>query len=220
MKKNRLNVYPILGLFVLGLFGFGCAHKIRVTIPPKIDLVQYQTIGIVEFSSTSPNATPDLNQFATQKFMNFIQNAQPQVRFLELGPEGALLKAVGRQRIDLESIKAIGKKYGVSTVFSGSYEISDVKPKLNIKDLASLKASADVSLSMVSKQWETATGATMWTQSRKGQWPVASISRDSKTPVSLSVSAPEERYRQFIADLAFAMTEDFRPHFEEREAPK
>ncbi|HZR47500.1 MAG TPA: hypothetical protein VFA47_12385 [Candidatus Manganitrophaceae bacterium] len=219
MKKDRLNRYTaVLGLFVLGLFG--CAHTITVKVPPKIDLTPYQTIGIVEFSSASPKATPELSQLATQKFMNDIQSAQPQVRFLELGPEGALLKTIGRERMDLESAKAIGKKYGVATLFSGSYEISDVKPKLNMKDLASLNASADVHLSMVSKQWETATGATMWTHSRRGEWQVASLSRDAKTPVSLSVSRPEEQYGKFIAELAFAMTDDFRPHFEQREAPK
>lgn len=219
MIKDCLNrSTAFLGLLVLGLFG--CAHTITVKVPPKIDLTPYQTIGIVEFSSASPKANAELNQLATQKFMNFIQNAQPQVRFLELGPEGTLLKTIGRDRIDLESVKAIGKKYGVATVFSGSYEISDVKPKLNMKDLASLNASANVNLSMVSKQWETATGATMWTNSRRGQWEVGSFSRDAKTPVSLSLSKPEEQYGRFISELAFSMTDDFRPHFEQREAPK
>lgn len=219
MEKKRLSQYAaVIGLFVLSLFG--CAHMITVKVPPKIDLTPYQTIGIVEFSSASPKATAELNQLATQKFMSIIQEAQPQVRFLELGPEGALMKTLGRERIDLESAKAIGKKYGVGTVFSGSYEISDVKPKLNMKDLASMNASADVGLSMMSKQWETATGATMWTQSRRGQWPVASFSRDAKTPVSLSVSKPEDQYGRFISELAFSMTDDFRPRFEQREAPK
>jgi len=60
----------------------------------------------------------------------------------------------------------------------------------------------------------------MWTQSRRGQWPVASFSRAAKTPVSLSLSKPEDQYGRFISELAFSMTDDFRPHFEQREAPK
>ena len=220
MKKPCLNAHIyVLGLAVFSLFAFGCAaHTITVEIPPKIDLKPYQTIGIVEFSS---NSTAKLNQSTTQKFMKYIQKAQPQVRFLELGTAEQFVKEVGRQRLDLEAIKAAGKKYGVSSIFTGTYELSDVKPKLDLKSgFSSINASAVVNITVVSKHWDTATGATAWTNSRHGQWSVAKVKKDSKTPVSLSLSDPEDKYEGYIEDLVFAVVDDFRPHYEQRKAPK
>ena len=220
MKRPSVNASVAACGFVLAaVAALGCAHKkIVVEIPPRIDLQPYQTIGIVEMSS---NSTEALNQLATQRFIREIQSAQPQVRFLELGPQDPALRGVGRDRLDPDTLKALGKKFGVSTIFSGSYEISEVKPKVTVRDdLSSLSASASVSMAMVAKHWDTATGATLWTNSRHGQWPVASVSKDSKSPVSFSLSVPEDRYAQFIGKLVYAVTNDFRPHYETRKVPK
>jgi L,D-peptidoglycan transpeptidase YkuD (ErfK/YbiS/YcfS/YnhG family) len=203
-------------MFILLLFG--CAHKILVEIPPRIDLQSYQTIGIVEFSS---NSTDQLNEFATQKFMAMIQTAQPQVRFLELGSQEQLLKAIGHDRMDPEAVKAIGKKYGVKTIFGGTYEISEVKPRVSLgEDLSSINASAVVNVSMTSKHWDTETGATIWTHSRYGEWPLASVKKGSGSAIFFSVSDPEDKYGQFIGKLAYAVTDDFRAHYEKRVVPK
>jgi hypothetical protein len=140
---------------------------------------------------------------------------------LELGAQEQALRAVGRDRLDPDTLKALGKKFGVTTIFSGSYEISELKPKVTVgDDLSSLSASASVSVVMVAKHWDTTTGATLWTHSRHGQWPVASVSKDSRSPVSFSLSVPEDRYGQFITKLVYAVTDDFRPHYETRKVPK
>jgi hypothetical protein len=219
MKQLCRNAQvTIWGSVMFSVLALGCAHKITVEIPPRIDLQSYQTIGIVEFSS---NSTEKLNQMATQKFMSVIQGAQPGVRFLELGSEEQALKSVDRQRLDPDAIKALGKKHGVSTIFSGNYEISNVKPKVRLgEDLSSVSASANVSVSMVSKHWDTGTGATIWTNSRQGQWPVASVQKGTRNPVSFSLSIPEDQYEQFIGKLVYALTNDFRPHYERRKVPK
>jgi hypothetical protein len=202
---------------VVGLSVFGCAHTVVVEIPPKIDLQPYETIGIVEFTS---NSNENLNQIATQKFMGFIQNAQPQVRFLELGPEDQLVTRLGRNSLDIESIKAIEKQYGVSSVFTGRFEISNVQPKVNIgTGLSSLHASAVVSISMVSKHWETMSGATIWSNSRQGRWKVAGIHSDSKD-ISFSMNNSDDQYGRYLEELAFAVTDNFRPHYVKRKAPK
>ena len=214
---NLRTLKIFLVSLVVGLSAFGCAHTVVVEIPPKIDLKSYKTIGIVEFSS---NSRESLNQIATQKFMGVIQNAQPQVRFLELGPEDQLVKKLGRNSLDIEAIKAIEKKYGVSSIFTGSFEISDVKPKVSIgTDLSSVRASAVVNISMVSKHWDTVSGATIWSNSRQGHWKVAGIHSDSKD-ISFSVNNPEDQYGRYLEELAFAVTDHFRPHYEKRNAPK
>jgi len=218
MEFPNLRTFIIfLGSLVVGLSAFGCAHTVVVEIPPKIDLQPYKTIGIVEFTS---NSKENLNQIATQKFMGVIHNAQPQVRFLELGPEDQLVKKLGRNSLDIEAIKAIEKKYGVSSIFTGSFEISDVKPKVSIgTDLSSVRASAVVNISMVSKHWDTVSGATIWSNSRQGHWKVAGIHSNSKD-ISFSVNNPEDQYGLYLEDLAFAVTDHFRPHYEKRNAPK
>lgn len=214
LKWDSRLFLPVMFILLL----LGCAHKILVEIPPKIDLQSFQTIGIVEFSS---NFTDQLNEFATQKFMTMVQSAQPQVRFLELGSQKQLLKTIGHDRMDPETIKAIGKKYGVKTIFSGTYEISEVKPRVSLgEDLSSINASAVVNVSMTSKHWDTETGATLWTNSRYGEWPLANVKKSSGGIISFKVSDPEDKYGQFIGKLAYAITEDFRVHYEERAVPK
>ena len=206
-----------LGSLVAGLSAFGCAHTVVVEIPPKIDLQPYKTIGIVEFTS---NSDENLNKIATQKFMGFIQNAQPQLRFLELGPEDQLVNKLGRGSMDIEAIKAIEKKYGVSSIFTGSFQISDIAPKVTIgTNLSSLHASAVVNVSMVSKHWDTVSGATIWSNSRQGHWKVAGINSNSKD-ISFSMNDPEDQYGRYLEELAFAVTDNFRPHYEKRNVPK
>jgi len=206
-----------LGSLVVGLSAVGCAHTVVVEIPPKIDLQPYKTIGIVEFTS---NSDEKLNQIATQKFMGFIQNAQPHLRFLELGPEDRLVNKLGRNSMDIEAIKAIEKEYGVSSIFTGSFQISDIAPKVTIgTNLSSLRASAVVNVSMVSKHWDTASGATIWSNSRQGHWKVAGINSNSKD-ISFSITNPEDQYGRYLEELAFAVTDNFRSHYEKRDAPK
>jgi hypothetical protein len=218
MKIPHLRTLKIfLGSLVVGLSAFGCAHTVVVEIPPKIDLQPYQTIGIVEFTS---NSKESLNQIATQKFMGYIQNAQPRLRFLELGPEDQLVEKLGRNSLDIEAVKAIEKKYGVSSIFTGSFEISDVKPKVSIgTDLSSLRASAVVNISMVSKHLDTVSGATIWSGSRQGHWKVAGINSNSKD-ISFSMNTPEDQYGRYLEELAFAVTDPFRSHYEKRNVPK
>jgi hypothetical protein len=219
--QSCLSAMTGLGLMALCLWGAACAKTIVVEIPPRIDLQPFQTIGIVEFSSTSPNATDALNQLATQKFMSYIQGAQPQVRFLELGSESHVLHSVGHERLDLEALKAIGKKYGIGSIFTGVYDISDVKPSMSIGgDLSSLNVSAAVYISLVSKHWDTNTGATIWTDSRHGQWNVAGFHKEADLPGSISISDPGDSYGRHLEQLDYAVTDSFRPHYERRTVEK
>jgi len=72
---------------------------------------------------------------------------------------------------------------------------------------------------MVSKHWETGSGATIWPNSRQGHWKVAGIRSDAKD-ISFSMNAPEDQYGRYLGELAFAVTDPFRPHYEKRKAPK
>jgi hypothetical protein len=213
-RYGRKFGFTLLAMLLGGLAA--CAHTVTVTLPPKVDL-QSQTVGIVEFTS---NSTDKLNQYATQRFMSVVQGAQPQVRFLELGPEKEVLKAIGEQKMGPQAVKKIAKSYGVSAIFAGSYDVSDVKPTVSLQSLKSINAAGSVKVSMAVRQWDANTGATAWTNSRLGEWQVANFDRGAGGAISLSVSSPEEKYEQYISKLVFAISDDFRPHYEERPAPK
>jgi len=206
-----LSVLPV----ILVIFLFGCGPKtIVVEVPPKIDLQSYNAIGVVDFASDRPDT---LNQFATQKFMNLVQTSQPNVRFLELGPMDQLLRAVGRERMDREALKILGTKYNVDTIFTGAYEISDVRPQIRVsEDLSSVSAAATVRIALTLKHFDTKTGVTLWTNSRQGQWPVAKVGTGTGGALSFSVSDPQERYARSMEQLIIAVADDFRHHYERR----
>jgi len=211
------TVKRCLGSLALGAWFAGCAHTVVVEVPPKIDLGPYGTIGIVEFSS---NSSESLNRIATRKFLESIQQAQPKVRFLELGPEGRLLETLGRDSLDPEAIRAIHGRYGVNSVFTGRFEISGVRPDVSIgADLSSLNASAVVNISMSSMHRETGSGATVWSNSRRGQWKVAGI-RSRGGDLSFRWNTAEDPYGRFLEELAVAITDPFRAHAIRRKVPK
>ncbi|MBI3002713.1 MAG: hypothetical protein HYY54_03660 [candidate division NC10 bacterium] len=204
---------------LLVVFLFGCGPKtIVVEVPPRIDLQPYGAIGVVDFTSDRPD---NLNQFATQKFMSLVQASQPNVRFLELGPMDQLLRAVGRDRMDREALQIVGARYNVATIFTGAYEISDVRPQIRVgEDLSSVSAAATVRISLTLRHFETKTGVTLWTNSRQGQWPVARVGTGTGGGISVSVSDPQERYAGFMEQLINAVAYDFRHHYERRVVPE
>ena len=221
MKQQTFRSMLLAGarsLVALALFVAGCASRtVEIEIPPRVDL-RSATIGMVSFTAVPADK---LSQATTQRFMAAIQAAQPGVRFIELGPLDPLLRSVGRERVDPEAIQIIGQRYKVASVFTGNYEISEAKPQLSIdKDLSSVRASSRVHMEMAAKLWDTQDGATVWTQSRNAEWPVANLRVGAGQPVSVSVSDPEERYGEFTRQLVHAITGDFRPQYETRRVPR
>lgn len=221
MKERTSRPMDVPGLLLsaaLATLAFGCASRtVEVEVPPRVDL-RSGTVGMVTFDARPADK---LSQATTQRFMSAIQAAQPGVRFIELGPMGQLLRSVGRERVDPETIQIIGGRYKVASVIAGSYEISDAKPRVSVdKDLSAVRASAWVHIEMTARLWDTRDGATVWTNSRNGDWSVARLRVESGAPVAVSISDPEERYGEFMRQLVHAVTSDFRPHYERRPVTK
>lgn len=215
MKERTLRFMLDSGagsIALVAALAAGCASRtIEVEIPPKMDL-RSGTIGLVAFSGMPAGK---LGETTTQRFMAAIQSAQPRVRFIELGDANALLRTVGRERIDPETIRLIGQRYKVDNVFTGNYEISDAKPNVRV-DQDTLRASAWVHLSLAARLLDTSDGATVWSNSRNGDWPVARLRVEAGRAVSVGVSDPADRYGEFMRQLVHAVTEDFRPRYETR----
>ena len=192
----------------------GCSHTEQVLIPPNMDLTPYRIIGVIEFSS---NREPELKQYVTQNYLQTVQNAQPEVRFLELGSRDLVLSKVSRKQLDYQAIKLIGRLYNVDAIMFGNLNLSEPKPKVHLSSSwQSMKAGAYVEASLITKLWETDSGVIRWTNSSQAKESVARLSASTSGNFHFGATDPQETYGKLIPQLVYANTEDFRSHYEYR----
>src|SRR5262252_9178879 len=155
---------PIAPILVSFLLVSGCSSTVLVAVPPRVDLKGYGTLGIVDFASNASGVT---SSRATQQLQEQVQAAQPGTRFIELGSREAVLAAVGRNQLDADAAKRIGKKYGVDAVFLGEIAYSDAKTDIRVNDLTKLDAGlrTEVRGDISARLLETASGASVWSNS-------------------------------------------------------
>ena len=97
LKNHCMFLTVVVWILMVVILVSGCTSKQKVLMPPRIDLAAYNNIGIIEFSS---NGEQWVKTQVTQNFIQRIQSAQPDVRFLELGSVEALLLSIGATRLD------------------------------------------------------------------------------------------------------------------------
>jgi hypothetical protein len=199
------------GLIALILLAFfllsGCSSTVLVTVPPRVDLKGYGTLGVVDFTSNYGLGSAR----AAQQLQEQIQSAQPGTRFIELGSRETVLAAVGRNQLDADAAKRIGKKYGVDAVFLGEIAYSDPKTDIRVNDLAKLDAGlrtevkGDISARLV----ETASGASVWSNSG---WVRRQVGRVNVSEQGISGSMTKSDPREeMVPALVYQITHDFRP---------
>ena len=194
---------------------WGCSSTVLVTVPPRVDLKGYGTLGVVDFASNSGSA---VGARATQQLQEQIQAAQPGTRFIELGSRDALLAAVGRNQLDADAAKRIGRRYGVDAVFLGEIAYSDPKTDVRVNDLTKLDAGlrtevkGDISARLV----ETASGASVWSNSG---WVRRQIGRVNVSEYGVNGSMTKSDPRdEMVPALVYQLTHDFRPTTERQAA--
>jgi hypothetical protein len=188
---------------------WGCSNTVLVTVPPRMDLKNYGTLGIVEFSS---NSDPAINGYATQQFQEHVQGAYPGTPILELGSREAVLEAVGATRFDAETMTRIGLKYGVSAVFVGDIAYSEPKTDVRLNDIVKLDGGVrtDIKGDISSKLLETKSGASVWSSSAWAKRQIGRVSVSARDGVSAAMRDTNPR-RDMVPALIFHLTEDFRP---------
>lgn len=193
---------------------WGCSSTVLVTVPPRMDLKGYGTLGVVDFASSGSA----VGARATQQLQEQIQAAQPGTRFIELGSRDALLAAVGRNQLDADAAKRIGKRYGVDAVFLGEVAYSDPKTDVRVNDLTKLDAGlrtevkGDISAQLV----ETASGASVWSNSGWVRRQIGHVNV-SEYGVSGSMTKSDPR-EEMVPALVYQLTHDFRPTTERQTA--
>ena len=210
---NKLPVI-ILEMAAAMLILFGCSHTEKVLMPPRVVLSNYYTIGVIEFST---NAEDTLKPYMTQNFIQYVQSAQPGTRILELGDEGQILRSLGQNNLNPETIQSIGKKYNVDALILGHLEVSEIKPKINVYTAAkALSAKAYIEAALSTRILETGSGATFWTRVSSSKAKVANIKVLDAGSVSFGISDPKDKYGKLVPELAYANTSDFRSYYEYR----
>src|SRR5262245_40895002 len=187
----------------------GCSsNTVLVTVPPRVDLAPYRTLGVIEFTS---NATGAINARATQQLQEQVQAAQPGTRFIELGRRETVLAAVGRNQLDADAAKRIGKKYGVAAVFIGEIVYSEPKTDIRVSDLTKLEGGVrtEVKGDISARLLETETGASVWSNSG---WVRKQVGRINVSEYGVSgAMSKSDPHEEMVSGLVYQLTHDFRP---------
>jgi hypothetical protein len=191
----------------------GCASS-RTQAPPRVDLAEWGTIGIVGFDA---GAEAGLSSLVTREFVQMLQDAQPGVRILELGSEQGVLSELGREELDLGAVRALGERYELDAVFAGNLVLGGVEPIVRLgKTFGSLRARADVTGELVTRLFETDSGATVWSRSATAPDSLAKLGvRESGMP-TFDARKPSDVHADLVSELVQGLGSDFRPGPRER----
>lgn len=188
----------------------GCGSTRMVQVPPRVDLAELGTVGLIDFST--PSGGGDLGARANRQFLTAILAAQPGVPVLELGDEEELLADVHGQGLGPETMRQIGERKQVGVVLHGVLETQEVRPKVSLgAGLESLNAKAEIQATLVARLYDTRTGATLWSRSVSERRTVASLSVSGSGVDNAGAKDPDEAKAELVSALVAAATSDFRP---------
>jgi hypothetical protein len=188
----------------------GCSSTVLVSVPPRVELRSYGTLGIVQFAS---NADGAIDVLATRQFQEQVQAAQPGTRFVELGSRQALLGAVGAAQLDADAARRIGAKFGVAAIFVGEVVYAEPKADVKLTDLARLDGAvrAEIRGDISARLIEAASGASVWSSSAWARRQIGGVRVSADHGISGSVSSNADPRRDMVPALVYQLTHDFRP---------
>jgi hypothetical protein len=213
----RVLVGSLIGLFLVA----GCAsntRRVRVAIPPRVDLAAYQTVGLVTFTS---NAKGELDRLTTQRFMQAVQEAQPGTRVVELGSEQQVLASVNAGAWNPATLRAVKAAHGVDVVVLGRLDVAKAKPDFRVSTMIKgFSVRQDVNASLNTKLLETGSGATMWSDGSELTTNVAHASFNARGERVFGASDANDAYGEMVGALVWNVTDDFRTHYVTRRVRK
>jgi hypothetical protein len=201
MSCKRLSAFILVATVLVA----GCSSK-RVFVAPVFDVSPYGRIGLVTF--TAENARGELNIVATEYFAEDVLEAQ-QIELLELGDLDQVLAEVGRDRLDIDAVKAIGEAFGVPAVFLGDLKVSSVQPSA---DITALRVEASITVQAAVRLASTESGGTIWRESSRITDTVGHLSWTGGIP-DFSAEDPRKAYGPLVEALSWELTRDFRPTY-------
>ena len=201
----RLTILALLALFV----GACAQPTVLVTVPPRVDLARYATLGIVDFTSAPERA---LGERAARQLVEQVQAAQPGTRFIELGDRDTLLASVGSRQFDPRTLKKIGEKHGLAAVFIGELVYTEPMVDVKLTDLTKLEGGvrAEMKGEVSARLIETSTGASVWSRSTDARRQIGGVRVSAEQGVSGGMRGSDPR-EGMLPVLVYQLTHDFRP---------
>ena len=178
-----------------------CSNTVLVSVPPRMDLKKYDTLGIVDFTSSAERG---LGARAARQFQEQVQQAQPGTRFVELGDRDALLAAVGARQLGPDALRQIGQKYGVAAVFVGELVYSEPTVDVKLMDVAKLEGGvrAEVKGDISSRLLETATGVKAFSVGKPSPVMMRAARKELRLATSQTVMIGDTGYDMRMAVAA------------------
>lgn len=192
-----------------------CSHApprpAPVLAPPIVELADYGAIGMIEFGATG---SAGLAPVASQEFLASVQSAQPGVAVLELGPRERVLSAVGAGALDPDAIRAIGEKYELDAILVGELETRELQPRVSVRELTHVRASAEIEGVLSARIFETRRGATLWTTSAQTRAALARVALDPfRGDADANADTPDQVRVTIVRELVSRATADFQPRW-------
>ena len=160
-------------------------------------------------------ASPSIDAQTTREFGSHIHAAQPGTRIVKLGNRDSLLAAVGGKEFDRQTMRKIGKKYGVDAIFVGNLNYSEPRTDVTVTDLGKLEGGAHVDLrgDINIELLETHTGASMWSSSAWAKRQLGRVNVSATQGVTGGMRSGSNPREEMVPSLVYRVTEDFRPTF-------
>lgn len=188
----------------------GCGKK--VMIPPRIDLSDYEVLGVIEFACSENGK---LGSLATSRFTEFARRDQGMIRIIDLGTEAEVLKKIGHNKLDQEAFIEIGETYEVATIFTGELIVSDVRPDIMITPgLGYMGFGAEVDATLSAQMIETVTGASIWNNSGSATRSVGHVSIFGGSAFAFDAEDPDKAYGKLVDELVDRVTRDLQVTWE------
>lgn len=198
------------------LLSSGCGPKVR--IPPRIDLIQYESVGVIGFSC---NAVGNMDEFLTRRIIITLRSYQKEARIIELGSEEEVLQSVQFDKLNSEAIQAIRQKYEVDAVITGNLEITEVRPLFKLyrglgrpisgqTQVEGKRTSAEVKVWISAKLWGTELGVMLWRVSERGEEMVDQVSVLPEKKVIFDARDPQKAFWDLINPLVKKICDDFK----------
>jgi len=214
--KRQIALH-LIGILMLATLG--CA-KPKVWVPPRIDLHQYGTLGLIEFGSqlgsqlgSRSGSKSGYGPMATQQFVATLHSAQAGVPVLELGPLAQVLESVGHATLGPDAVRAIGERYRVQVVAVGDLGIDEPRPNFSIQSFTEANASADILGTLNARFLDARSGATIWSDQARGKRTVAHLNMAAGHRPQFGAVDPEGEHAKLVTWLVSHVTGDFRGHW-------
>jgi len=189
----------------------GCAHHPAVRVPPRVDLTQHQTIGVINFRSSPDD---ELGALATRRFTESARRDQGLVRMIDFGSSVAALSSVEGNDLDAGTFRALGREHGVQTILVGDLTLSKTRPSVRIDSgLRSGSVAAQVEAVLAVRLVEAATGASIWSASARASETLGQISVLGGENVAIGADDPARSYAALVDRLVEQTTRDFHAHW-------